>query len=163
MRRTRAAAFGHVTQQNGSVRLTWQADAKNKFGLFFEKQGRDWLNARAGTSAESAIHYLFPTSRMATLGWSSPLTSRLLLEARYSYHAEVYYQPVPGRHLRIADSGDRAVHRPDYRGISVGPTPFVISSAPNIHQAVASLSYVTGAHAFKVGFSDCGAAEQRRA
>ena len=143
-----------VTQQNGSVRLTWQADAKNKVGLYFEKQGRDWLNARAGTSAESSIHYVFPTSRMATLGWSSPMTSRLLLEGRYSYHAEVYYQPVPedvfGSLIPVTEQSTGLI----YRGISVGPTPFVISSAPNIHQAVASLSYVTGAHAIKVGFSD---------
>jgi hypothetical protein len=143
-----------VTQENGSIRLTWQADARNKFGFYFEKQGRDWFNARAGTSEESTIHYVFPTSRMATLGWSAPLTSRLLLEGRYSYHAEVYYQPVPsdifGSLIPVTEQSNGL----NYRGVSVGPTPFGISSAPNIHQAVGSLSYVTGAHALKIGFSD---------
>src|SRR5205085_12600861 len=116
----------NVTQQNGSVRLTWQVDPKNKLGLYFEKQGRDWFNARAGTSAESTIHYVFPTSRMATLGWSSPLTSRLLLEGRYSYHGEVYYQPVPGdvfgSFIPVTDLSMCL----NYCGFSVWPCSFVI-------------------------------------
>jgi hypothetical protein len=144
----------NITQENGNVRLTWQADAKNKFGIYFEKQGRDWLDAQPTTSAESTIHYVFPTSRMATVTWSSPLTNRLLLEARFANHGEVYDQPVPtdvyGSLIPVTEQSTGL----QYRGIAIGPTPFGISSAPNINQAVAALTYVTGAHAFKVGFSD---------
>jgi hypothetical protein len=143
-----------VTQQNGSTRLTWQANPKNKFGVYFERQGRDWFNAQPSTSEESTIHYVFPTSRMTTVTWSSPLSRRVLLEARFANHAEIYDQPVPsdvfGSLIPVTEQSTGLT----YRGISIGPTPFVISDAPNINQAVINVSYVTGAHAFKMGFTD---------
>ena len=55
----------------------------------------------------------------------------------------------------------RPPHRSFYRGFNAlnalhrdGVSPYFYLSMPNIGGAQASLSYVTGAHAFKLGFTD---------
>ena len=83
------------------------------------------------------------------------MTNRLLLEARGSYHAEIWAN-VGGDELlannRAAHPGleqGGAIPGLMYRAITA---TYARQQAPNILQGQASVSYVTGAHAFKAGF-----------
>lgn len=146
-----------LTQSSGNARVTWQASQTNKFNVAYDQQVRNWDDGRANVSPESFTRYKFPLNRILTTGWSSPVTSRLLMEARFANHAEEYYAiyPEPGDPYRTLIPVTEQSTGLLYRGAGVAsPTVFQISSAPNINEAKASLSYVTGAHAFKMGFNN---------
>jgi hypothetical protein len=135
----------------GNVRLTWQATPKNKFGFSFAKEHMCTCPSaiRATTSPGFDNHWGWPHHLMTT-EWTSPLTPRLLLEAGvfHQYHrwgwfpyaetnpdvigvleqsSQINYK------LRPAGFADRWQHDLRYR---------------------AAASYITGAHAFKIGFNN---------
>ena len=96
------------------------------------------------------------------VAWTSPISSRLLLEARGSTRAEGIrnFRPPEGdvfRYLiRVQEQGG-LIPNLIYRGAGVPNN----TATGNFHdvettlwEAKASLSYVTGAHAFKVGFGN---------
>ena len=135
----------------GNVRLTWQATQKNKFGFSFAKEHMCTCPSaiRATTSPGFDNHWGWP-HHMMTTEWTSPLTPRLLLEAGafHQYHRWGWF-PYAGTDpdiigvleqssqinykLRPAGFADRWQHDWRYR---------------------AAASYITGAHAFKVGFNN---------
>jgi hypothetical protein len=135
----------------GNVRLTWQATQKNKFGFSFAKEHMCTCPSaiRATTSPGFDNHWGWP-HHMMTAEWTSPLTNRLLLEGGvfHQYHRWGWF-PYEGTNpdvigvleqsseinykLRPAGFADRWQHDYRYR---------------------AAVSYITGAHAFKVGFNN---------
>ena len=74
----------------GNVRLTWQANAKNKFGFSFAKEHMCTCPSaiRATTSPGFDNHWGWPHN-LTTVEWTSPVTNKLLLEAGvlHQYHA----------------------------------------------------------------------------
>ena len=142
-------------------RLTWQATPKNKFSGFYDYQWRCWCARQlANLSPESASTYTFPIENMGSFSWSSPMTSRLLLDASISHRGErfVVQQPPEGDVVSDLDSGHRAVHRSAVPGVgtAVATQPF-IANTTSPTSAQASLTFVTGTHALKLGFTDTGA------
>ena len=135
-----------LTQQSVNTRLTWQANAKNKFSGFYDNQWRCWcVRQLPTTSPESASTYDFPIENLAALNWSSPLTSRLLIEASVV---------APRRALRGATSRRRATSSETlipvteqstgllYRGIgtAVATQPFIANTtSPSNAQALADV------------------------
>jgi hypothetical protein len=87
-----------IVQKSANTRVTWQANERNKVTGFFEKQWRTWDDGAANRAPESFTRYRFPRNQIALFGWTSPMTNRLLLEARGSYHAEIW-ENVGGREL----------------------------------------------------------------
>ena len=85
-----------IVQKSANTRITWQANQRNKITGFFEKQWRTWDDGAAGTAPEAFTRYRFPRNQIALFGWTSPMTNRLLLEARGAYHAEIW-ENVGGR------------------------------------------------------------------
>src|SRR5262249_55514734 len=79
-----------IVQKSANTRLTWQANERNKITGFFEKQWRTWDDGAANRAPEAFVRYRFPHNHIGIVGWTSPLPTRLLLEARSSYHAEVW-------------------------------------------------------------------------
>ena len=81
-----------IVQKSATRRLTWQATRANKLAVLFEQQWRDLGRRTAGRSSpEAFVRYRVPDATQIVLaGWSSPLTNRLLLEARGSHHGEVW-------------------------------------------------------------------------
>lgn len=77
-----------LTSSSINTRLTWQATPLNKFNFYYDNQWRDYGFTVANISPESRNHWSFPRLRTGTLSWSSPRTSRLLLDAKVSFHAE---------------------------------------------------------------------------
>src|SRR5687767_3192412 len=63
-----------------TMRLTYQMDEKNKFGIYYNNKKREYTNAVNNTSHEAlATTYFFPFSDNL-VQWSAPQTNRLLLE-----------------------------------------------------------------------------------
>ena len=64
-------------------RVTWQASAKNKFNVTFDEQRA--CNCGSVSAGQSHEYYLssyrFEPNRLFQATWSSPVTSRLLIEA----------------------------------------------------------------------------------
>jgi hypothetical protein len=140
-------------------RLTYQASPRNKLSLFYEQQWRDWHDGRQLVSPEAFVHYLFPHNHMAIAGYTSPISNKMLFEARGAYRAEVWVN-VGGRPdfanndqmIPVTEQGG-SIPGLSYRSLS---GIYTRQSAPAIWQAQSSLSYVTGAHAFKVGYDYLG-------
>jgi hypothetical protein len=157
-------AYFSTLQPGVSVRGTWQATPRNKLNLSYDVQPRDVLGDRATTSPESANNFKFNQNRLISASWTSPVTSRLLLDARLTSHGESLYNAVypddPNdiyRSLVAVTEQGGSIPGLLYRGAgqAAGPTfIFAAMSAPNIWQFKTSATYVTGSHAVKVGFDD---------
>lgn len=76
-------ALDNIWNTSEGVRLTWQANQKNKFGLYLANQHRcqcHW-HVSATRTPEASEYQRNPMSKLAQATWKSPLTNRLLLEA----------------------------------------------------------------------------------
>jgi hypothetical protein len=157
-------AYLSTLQPGGGFRVTWQASPRNKFNFSYDVQPRDVFGDRASTSPESANEFKFDKNQIITGTWSSPITSKLLVDARLTSHGEVLYNAAwpddPNNIYRsliaVTEQGG-SIPGLLYRGAgqAAGPTfIFAAMSAPNIWQLKTSATYVTGAHAVKIGFDD---------
>src|SRR4029453_12024625 len=159
-------AFVNATQQSVNLRLTLQANPKNKFSFFWDEQGRcQCANVNATTSPEAAIEIKYPIQRMGTVAWTSPATSGLLLEARGGFRGENYkYNATPAGdpYLQLIAVTEQAsvAGAPAglmYHGGGIGgqtqTQPFQNTYGRNF-DVMAAASYITGSHAFKAGFTD---------
>ena len=146
-------------EQNGiNTRLTIQAAPKHKISLYYDNQTRDWDDSRAGISPESTVAYRYPRLNLAQGGWTSPLTNKLLLEARYALRGEAFGNQLPAEGsiyrsmIPVTDQATEMFYRG--KGGDGGPSGTFGYTSQKINTVVASASYVTGSHAFKVGMSD---------
>ena len=144
--------------RSANGRLTWQIDRKNKLSLFVDAQDRcSCIDARALTSPEASADFRFPWKRLVTATYTAPLTNRLLLEAGYAHKPEDWgYFTSAGleRFEQFVGINDQAT------GIFYrGPRPYFGSSMRFKAELMddswrGALSFVTGSHAFKVGYQD---------
>ena len=162
-------AFTPLIQQSGNTRVTWQLSPRNKISGFYEHQYRVWEQLGPTIAYESATKYDFPRNELLTASYSSPISSRLLLDARVSDIIQgwkdrypnggstlAFTQPLPDVFKSLIAVTEQGGSIPGllYRGAGqTGLGPF-IQVQGYIASAQASLSYVTGAHALKVGFLD---------
>ena len=157
-------AYTQIIQPDVNTRFTWQAAEKHKLGFFFTYQPRDVFGDRSNVSPESMNYFKFDKSHLITTSWQSPVTNRLLLDARLATHGESLYNSVwdddPTSIWRsliaVTEQGGQFPGLL-YRGAgqAAGPTfIFAAMDAPNIWELRASATYVTGSHALKVGFGD---------
>jgi hypothetical protein len=153
---------------NGGLRLTWQASPRNKFSAFSDWQPYTNYNRNYGslTSLEATTWTPTAPNQYSTLTWKSTVTNRLLLQVGLGRLNDEY---TPRRDITGQNGGQRNLMPPqDYvtvaklessTGINFGsPNPgagtaYGTNYYPETN-ASASLSYVTGSHAFKVGFTD---------
>jgi hypothetical protein len=149
-----------LTEKPGvSVRLTWQATPKNKISYSADPQERYWQFSNPSQAPESWGKYSFPHNSIQSITWSAPLTSRLLVDARFGHQAETQedFYPAPNDFFYKAIPVLELSNNFLYRGAGYARAPaffFPILDAPHIMEAKASVSYVTGAHALKIGFQD---------
>ena len=141
-----------------SVRLTWQATERHKLALNYSRQYNCYCFSRVNsTLAPEATFSLDFSPQYITAGsWSNPISNRLLADAAVAY----YYQPKKTINNSL---GPDAVGIED-SGLGIKYAAFASSSsvAYNVDpkgqldrqmNGRASLSYVTGSHAMKVGFT----------
>lgn len=148
-----------VTQRSINGRVTWQLNSRNKFNVFFDDQGRCQCDRVSATLApEAAGHYEFPLNNMTSVTWSSPLTSRALLEVRgltRRENWEITRPPDGDPFLKLTPVVEQSSGL-TYRGggpQGVVTQPYQITSS-TLFGIQATFSYITGAHAAKVGFTD---------
>jgi hypothetical protein len=153
-------------QRSVNLRLTWQANPKNKFSIFVDDQGRcQCAIVNATTAPEAAIEIKYPVQRMSTVSWTSPRTNRLLLEARAGFRRENYkYNAIdasdPRKRLITVTEQSSVAGAPaglQYHGGGIGgatATQPYQNTDGHIYDLTFSGSYITGTHAFKVGASD---------
>ena len=158
-------------------RVTWQISAKNKLAVFFERtwkrKGKDFgfgADPRSGTQRDpNKAHYGVGQGK-----FTSTLTSKILFEAGYSssyqhwtgfnipevrldrYLANGSINPAWLNNARRESNALMVTPRCAY---SFGCTAWISNgqdqrTADAGFRVVSSMSYVTGSHNFKVGFSD---------
>jgi hypothetical protein len=169
----RPALANHASFLDAQIRMTWQANPKNKFAGTWDQQ---WKNEKRGVNAttapESGVEFRFPVQRLLHAEWWSPITSKVLIEFVALHRTERW----GNMHLRpISDkNGSQAVTPAEYAlypsmigvvqqvgtvGVPNdltfhGPSgTFNNTWVPNYTYRWA-VSYITGAHAFKVGGQD---------
>jgi hypothetical protein len=150
-------------------RVTWQASPRNKFNVYFDNSWRYWHAVNVGVSSETAAKYSFPRLRTLTAGWSSPVSNKMLIDVRMGAHAEDIYnfyaedpnsvwrnligvveqnQVIPG----IGSIGQmRYRGRANTSDTSISANDLIDSGTTEIK---GSVSYITGSHALKVGFTN---------
>jgi hypothetical protein len=149
---------GNRVNRNSNLRLTSQLTPRNKFAFayFNGAGGTQWydvgctatsFNAVSCISPEAAYELPTPLQYAGQLKWTSPVTSRLLLEVGQSFSVATYkfnYQPEVGQF--------------DIQNFNRTTSVRTVASAtaPNdyfsqVWNLVATASYVTGSHNFKVG------------
>lgn len=147
-------AFNDSRTKAGNVRLTWQMTAKQKVSFYFDEQtlrdnheggGAATVSPEAAATADAYPQHL------VQLSWQSPMTSRLLLEGGLS--ASVY--DYGGRER--AGNATRDLIRVTDTGVQSGLSGVTYRSMnwnenhASVPRWKGSVSYVTGAHSFKVG------------
>jgi hypothetical protein len=107
----------------------------------------------ATQAPEAATLIKYPIQRMVTAAWTSPVSNRVLLEARFGFRNENYaYYPTPAgdpklKLIPVSDQGGLIpgllYHGP---GLGVATQPYQNTNGRN-YEATGSMSYVTGTHA----------------
>jgi hypothetical protein len=161
----RPTASTKIADHSNSLRLTWQASMKNKFGFFFDRQPRDWNNRKnfnTPTSAEATTFSPYRPNFLAQVSWKSPISSRLLLEVVGSQQNVTQglrwndqdplinagppgSQPDPNAIAAIdLDTNTR------FRAAGHGDWYGIFAKSVSVRSR-AALSYVTGTHSLKFG------------
>ena len=147
-----------VRQNSANTRLTWQAAQKHKISLFYDNQWRTWDDGRAGVSPESFVNYRFPLNRLGQIGWTSPLTNTLLIEARFANRGEGFGNLLPSEGtlwrslIPVSEQSSGVWYHG--KGGDGGANAVFGKNAQNIWMTSLALSRVTGAHALKFGFTN---------
>ena len=138
---------------SGSVRLTWQVNSKNKVSAYHvNQQGRclchrDISSTRAPEAARKARS---PLMHVEIYEWSAPLTNKLLLEAGGIAYTQLYsVEPQPDVWKPGVLALTELTTGLNWRMSNIGHDGFGMRK----FSPKASLSYVTGSHAFKTGLS----------
>lgn len=145
-----------------SLRVTWQASPKHKIAGTYKADR--WCNCPNNISAtvapEAGRDRRFPRLRQEHLEWTAPLTNRLLLEAvgmhLYERWGNMHYR-VKGGSLENAAQEAAVPLMIPVTEQSTGllyrsQQTFNNTRVPN-YAYRAAMSYVTGTHAFRVGFN----------
>jgi len=143
-----------VTSTGG--RLTWQAAPKHKISAFADIQSFQVWGIGENVAMEAQTRWNFYPAVVLQGTWSSPLTSRLLLEAGWSGS----WQPVHQSPKETTDNLGYTVS-PNDVSILEQSTGFRYNSRSTYLNPCFcddrfverfSVSYVTGSHTFKTGF-----------
>ena len=156
------AVADNVTK-NASLRLTWQASPRNKVAFWWDEQVTcQRCEGRSGVSFASPLTMgsLSPEAdggndnpiRMAQASWTSPVSSRVLLEASFGLGPWATFggQELPNNNRDLIPVIEAAGVVPgiEYRGQGRGAWA---RNCGKMYTYGGSLSYVTGAHRFKAG------------
>ena len=144
-------ATGTEWYESKAVRITWQASPKDKFNFLMDRQRNCNCHGNVRTTSvnppESTLGYHFDPDALYQATWSSPRTSRLLLEAGagaalQSWPAEMQPGVTPD-HISITEQSTGMTY-------NAATSYNAIQDVPRFTQRF-SLSYVTGSHSVKTG------------
>ena len=150
-------ATNERVQDDIHVRLTWQVTPRNKFAYTMHDANLCWCpqNASLRSSQEAEDAREYPVRMINSFEWTTPLTNRVLLEVGGNYIRSVSdsfpFEGTRPEMIQVTDQGTGMVFRAG-AGFRHRPEWVV-----NVRTA---LSYVTGSHALKVGFTHRNGAQE---
>lgn len=134
--------------------MTYQANRKNKFGFYVDKQDRvlEYWRVSNTVLPGNATTQTWPHEWVSQAKWTSTMSSHVLVEAGFSTDVQHYRTrptatSAPGA-IPINDTGLGV----SYNAATGNALSAYYDSITHQHATRASLSYVTGAHAFKAGY-----------
>ncbi len=147
------------TWRNAGLRLTWQATPRNKLSVWWDEQFACRM-CLVGSANVAGTTFNAPDAtptnearpeRVGRVTWTSTLTNRILIDANIRQHVEQY-----GGRDDVKGSNRDLIQVTEQGGLIPGlvyrsqnwTRPFVKTIAPQ-----GTLSYVTGAHSAKVGYT----------
>ena len=136
--------------KGGQLRLTWQASAKNKIGVNWNDDSVTYAPTSVSLTLapEAAESRLYPLQRQVQVDWSSPVTNRILLEAGVNrYRAASNLLPLRGLSSVMVPVTEQSTGL-KFRSLETHR----LQPAKTLHVRFAA-SYITGAHAVKVGMN----------
>ena len=160
-------AFHGNWSNSGTTRFTWQASERNKIGISYEYQrackcgqtgfGTGGWGINNLVTPEGAYDATYPDTWSGTATWTAPLSNRVLLEVGFMARNEKNGSSGPRPpaddpvhdFIPVYDYGTNYAYNGRLPVVST-IWSFFSSTVP---QARASLSYVTGSHSFKFGFT----------
>jgi hypothetical protein len=134
------------------LRVTWQATPTHKIGFLWYNTTNCFCPTDAGAllALEAATRREYPLQRLVQGDWSAPVTSRLLFEAGANvFRGQSNDMPWPELNpamIQVTEQSTGLV----YRG--TGGSNRILDQY--IYSYRGAVSYITGAHAFKVGFNE---------
>jgi hypothetical protein len=148
---SRPAASTETTWRHANARITWQATPKNKLAVMYD-QSYECACPRTLTaemSPEARLSENLDPKRMVSGDWTAPVTNRFLLEAAFLKHDEYAHDeyvtaPAVGNLISVTEQSNNLSYRANTGGTKTWNRTF---------QYRLAMSYVTGAHSFKVGFN----------
>jgi hypothetical protein len=152
-----------------NVRLTWQATARHKlaFGVdYSQEQTRPRsLTALTAPESQASDYARLSPKRYLFSDWTAPLTNRVLFEGAILKQDEYASRPAPGHNPFLPPGAPLSSVLEQstnlrYRASAGGGSNTGTTLSRTIFGRV-STSYVTGAHALKVGFN-YGSGSQRQ-
>jgi hypothetical protein len=144
----RQAHFQSIYPAN-NLRLTWQASPKHKLTVYYDRQSRCtcFENIGRGIQPEASNHRVTPIGYLAQVKWTAPITNKLLLQAGstlYNYYLDAQKQPGVTDFPSTLDSAT---------GRRYNSATQYMDGLTQLPQSIASMSYVTGTHALKIGMT----------
>jgi carboxypeptidase family protein len=156
---SREAASNESNFKGGNARITWQATPKHKLAVAYDYQNicNCPRNLTASITPEANVrnHAILQPKDMWFGDWTAPLTNRLLLEARVMKSREHAYRPVNNLYFTNDPGGVKL------NGVVEQSTGLTYRGAVGDNRNTwlptqvyrANMSYITGAHALKIGFN----------
>jgi hypothetical protein len=159
-------AFNDTLDRTASMRITWQVTTRNKLNLYWNEM-YNTIGAKGGGTATQTIEAtglsIFKPSRIQQVTWSSPLTSRVMLEAGFGDFAARWTGSAGGgvridgtnpddpRMIRVTEQGGQIPGLIYKNGPSQGTMGFGHNWL-GTNEWRASVTYVSGAHNMKFGY-----------
>ena len=144
-------------------RLTMQVTARNKVTASFNVKTRCNCPMSTSNAPEASAARFFSPSNQSLVTWSSPVTNRLLFEAGASLIVERSNLVACGSdhdcYGNATLTGVQVIEQappPSYLGVTTyhGVNAFPSWSPKSYTNTAFTMTYVTGAHAFKAGIND---------
>jgi hypothetical protein len=142
---------------DNQLRLTSQLTQRNKVSFFVDKINKcncPTVQSSPFASGEAATRLTYPLTWLATVSWQTTISSKLALDTAFSYNRQQFlFSPQDG--IGITPSEPISVVELTTNRTLRAPFPGVGTSGEDLRQKYvrSGLSYVTGAHSVKVGFT----------
>jgi carboxypeptidase family protein len=149
-------ADAKVVDGSANLRLTWQATPRNKFSAFYDNQPHCTCNYPgfdATASSEATGHGKWNPNNFRQFSWKSPVSNRLYLNFSLSQIMTNWYVHPQTDPFVASDTIAMTAQTGVIASFRAGPLAQLGQHKSNPVTTNAAANYVTGSHAFKVGFS----------
>ena len=152
---TSSRPFNHLDGWDLQGRVTFQATQKLKTGFSWQESSTCFCSSsiNATTSPEAALYRPTPTLRNVMGDWTMPLTNRLLIDGAFVRRIQDQARRVPpDTNPQMISVTEQALGNLVYRSVNAaGGNPPLRETVFKTMYTRTAVSYITGAHALKVG------------